>query len=103
MNINIYNFNIIIMYLKEWLQDFLPNNEVSNILKEIHKIYPDGLISSDGMERIILYDNDKICVIKKEIIRNDIIITKQLNCERIERTINDEIFKKVLLFPTTIA
>lgn len=89
-------------YLKHWLQDFLNNYDVNYILNEIKHIYPDNLINSDGIENCRIYQDGKIAVISKQIIRENIEITKCLTCERIERLINGRVFKKVLLFPTTL-
>jgi hypothetical protein len=89
-------------YFKHWLQDFLNDYDVNRLLNEIKKIYPDNLINSDGIENCTIYQNGNIAVITKHVIRDNIEVTKQLTCERIERSINGTLFKNVVLFPTTV-
>lgn len=89
-------------YFKNWLQEFLNHSDTNCVLNEIKNIYPDNLINSDGVENCTIYQNGDIAVITKHIVRGNIEITKRLTCERIERSINGTLFKKVLLFPTTV-
>jgi hypothetical protein len=88
-------------YFKHWLQDFLNDYDVNRLLNEIKIIYPDNLINSDGIENCTIYQNGNIAVITKHVIRDNIEVTKQLTCERIERSINGTLFKNVVLFPTS--
>ena len=91
--------NIIFKY---WVQGFLTPEDSNNIFRRIRDIYPDGLINSDGLERCNISENMNIATITKHIYLNDNNIIKELTCERIERNINGEIFKSILLFPTSL-